>query len=381
MAKRDYYEVLGLSKGASEADVKSSYRKLALKYHPDRNQGDKEAEESFKEASEAYEVLSDADKRARYDQYGHAGLEGTFGGGGFTWSDFSHAGDFEDIFGDVFGSFFGGGRTLRRQQAGPPRGRDLRITLELTLEEVATGVDKKITLNRLQRCEVCDGSGAEQGSKPEACGTCGGVGQVQQVSRSIFGQSVTVTACPACEGVGTVIRSPCSECRGQGRNRGSTTLSVTIPAGVSTDQYLTLRDQGEVGARGGPSGDCMVVIQEKEHEDFVRQGNDVVYILPVGFAQATLGGELEVPTLAGKSIMKIPPGTQTGKVFRMRGKGIPDVNGRGVGDQLVQVVLWTPTDLTREERELFEALAQVEKERLASRDKGFFDKIRATFGT
>lgn len=379
MAKRDYYQVLGLSKEASDAEIKSAYRKLALKYHPDRNPDDKEAEEKFKEASEAYEVLSEADKRARYDQFGHAGLEGTFGGGGFSWSDFSHAGDFEDIFGDLFGSFFGGGRS-RRQKAGPPQGRDLRITLELALEEIVTGADKKITLNRLQRCETCNGSGAAVGAAPESCSTCGGIGQVQQVSRSFFGQSVTVTTCPACEGVGTVVRKPCADCRGEGRSRGQTTLSVTIPAGVSTDQYLTLRGQGEVGPRGGSSGDCMVVIKEKEHRDFVRQGNDVVYLLPVGFAQATLGDEIEVPTLMGKILLKVPPGTQSGKVFRMRGKGIPDVNGRGIGDQLVQIVLWTPTDLNREERALFQELATLEKERLDSGDRGFFDKVREAFG-
>ena len=381
MAKRDYYEVLGVGRDASEADIKSSYRKLALKYHPDRNPDNKEeAEERFKESSEAYEVLSDAEKRANYDRFGHAGVENSFGGGGFQWSDFTHATDFEDIFGDLFSNFFGGGRS-RRGPSGPPRGRDLKVPIKLTLEEIALGVEKTINLNRLQGCATCGGSGAAAGSAKETCGTCGGVGQVQQVSRSFFGQSVVVTACPNCSGEGSIVRSPCHDCGGEGRRRDKATLKVKIPAGVSTGNYIPLRGEGEAGPRGGPAGDCLVFIEEKEHEFFTRDGNDVLYLLPISFSQAALGDEVEVPTITGKALMKIPVGTQSGKTFRLRQKGIPDVNGRGVGDQLVQIVVWTPTQLSEQEHKLFEELAHLEKDRIASEGKSFFDKMRQTFSS
>ncbi|MEW6749548.1 MAG: molecular chaperone DnaJ [Candidatus Latescibacterota bacterium] len=380
MAKRDYYEILGLERGAGEAEVKSAYRKLALKYHPDRNPNNPQAEESFKEASEAYEVLSDPQKRATYDRFGHAGVEGSFGKGGFQWSDFTHASDLEDIFGDIFGSFFGGGsRRSRRRPAGPPQGRDLKVSLQLTLEEIAAGVEKQIHLNRLQRCQTCEGSGAAPGSSKQTCGTCGGVGQVQQVTRSFFGQSVSITACPTCDGEGTVISSPCPDCRGEGRVRGRTTLTVRIPAGVRSGNYIPLRGQGEVGPRGGPPGDCLVFVEEKEHEHFTRDGNDVIYQHPVSFSQAALGDEVEVPTLKGKAKMRVPPGTQSGKVFRLRGRGIPEVDGHGVGDQLVQVLIWTPQELSPREREVFEELARLERGRAAAEGKGFFDKMRAAF--
>ena len=381
MAKRDYYEVLGLRREAGEGDIKSAYRKLALKHHPDRNQGDAAAEEKFKEASEAYEVLSDAEKKASYDRFGHAGIEGSFGQGGFQWSDFSHAGDIEDIFGDLFGSFFGGSRRRSRGPSGPPQGRDLKIKVSLTLEEIAAGVEKKIALTRLQRCSICEGSGAASGAARETCGTCGGQGQVQQVARTLFGQSMTVTACPTCEGEGQLIADPCRECGGEGRERGKTTLTVRIPAGVQEGNYIPLRGQGEVGRRGGPPGDCLVFIEEQEHKYFTRDGNHVIYQLPLGFGQAALGAEIEVPILAGKAVLKIPAGTQTGRVFRMSGKGIPDVNGRGIGDQLVQAVLWTPQDLDRRERELFAELAQIEAERVAAEGESFFAKMRKAFGS
>ena len=380
MAKRDYYEVLGLDRDASEGDIKSSYRKLALKYHPDRNPDDAAAEEKFKEASEAYEVLSDSTKRSNYDRFGHAGVEGSFGRGGFEWSDFSHATDFEDIFGDLFGSFFGGGgRRARRGPSGPPQGRDLKITVKLTLEEVAKGVEKKINLNRQQRCDTCSGSGAAPGSSRESCSTCGGVGQVQQVSRSFFGQSVTVTTCPTCEGEGSSISDPCPDCRGDGRVRGQTTLTVRIPAGVRSGNYIPLRGQGEVGPRGGAAGDCLVFIEEMDHDYFTRDGDDVIYQQPISISQAALGDEVEVPTLTGKAKMKIPAGTQAGRVFRLRGKGIPDVDGRGVGDQLVQVMVWTPQELGGRERELFEELARLDEKRADSEGKSFFEKMREAF--
>lgn len=381
MAKRDYYEVLGVSKDASVADIKSAYRKLAVKDHPDKNPGDREAEERFKEASEAYEVLSDKEKRAQYDHFGHRGLENTFGRDGFQWSDFSHAGDFEDLFGDLFGSFFGGGRRSRRGPASPPPGRDLKIAVELTLEEIAAGAEKKINLNRLERCSACEGSGAAAGSSKQTCSTCGGMGQVQQVSRSFFGQSVTVTACPACNGEGSTVTDPCPECRGDGRTRAKTTLTVRIPAGVRSGNYIPLRGQGEAGPRGGPAGDCLVFIEEKAHEQFTRDGNDVIYRLPINFSQAALGDDVKVPTLNGKARMKIPAGTQSGRVFRLRGKGIPDVDGRGVGDELVQVMVWTPQELSSRERELLEELGQLDKKRADREGKGFLEKMRAAFSS
>jgi molecular chaperone DnaJ len=380
MAKRDYYEVLGVGRDAGEGDVKSAYRKLALKYHPDRNQGNAEAEESFKEASEAYEVLSEPDKRDQYDRFGHAGMEGNFGGGGFDMSDFSHASDFQDIFGDVFDSFFGGGGGRRRRgPSGPPRGRDLKVKVGLSLEEIVVGTEKQINLSRLQNCDTCDATGAAPGAKKETCSTCRGVGQVQQVARTLFGQQMTVTACPTCSGEGSTISDPCVDCQGEGRVRGQTRLTVRIPAGVQEGNYIPLRGQGEVGPRGGPAGDCLVFIEEKEHDHFTRDGDDVILQLPVSFAQAALGDEVEVPTLQGKVILKIPAGTQAGRVFRMGRKGIPDVTGRGIGDQLVQVLLWTPQDLSRQEREVFEELAKLEQERVESEGEGFFDKVRKAF--
>ena len=378
MAKRDYYEVLGVERDASEKAIKGAYRKKALKYHPDRNPGDAAAEEQFKEASEAYEVLSDPDKKAAYDRYGHAGIEGNFGSGGFQWTDFTHAGDFQDIFGDIFESFFGGGRRPRGGSV-KPKGRDLKIKMALTLEEIATGVEKNIALTRLQRCKSCDGTGAASGAGRKACGTCGGQGQVQQMARTLFGPSMTIVTCPTCEGEGHIVSNPCPECRGEGRERGQTTLPVRIPAGVQEGNYIPLRGQGEVGPRGGPAGDCLVFIEEKEHDYFIRDGNHVIYRLPLGFGQAALGAEVEVPTLSGKALLKIPAGTQSGRVFRMGGRGIPDVNGRGVGDQLVEVVLWTPEGLSRRERELFAELAELEQVRVAKEGEGFFAKVCNAF--
>ena len=379
MAKRDYYEVLGVQREASEADIKSAYRKQALKYHPDRNQGDSEAEAKFKEASEAYEVLSDPEKKSAYDRYGHAGIEGNFGTGGFQWSDFTHASDFEDLFGELFGGIFGSTRR-QRGPSGPPKGRDLRVVVELTLEEVATGVEKKIHLNRQGRCGECAGSGAAPGSSPRHCETCGGMGQVKQVSRSFFGQSVTVGACPTCDGEGRVVADPCRECRGEGTVRDRATLTVKIPAGVSTGNYIPLRGEGDAGRRGGPAGDLQVFIEEQPHPDFQREGNDVLYRLPITISQAALGDNAQVPTLVGKVKMRIPEGTQSGHVLRLRGKGIPHVEGRGVGDQLVEITVWTPTHLSARERRLLEELDHLHRDRAAKEGKGFFDRMRDAFG-
>lgn len=378
MAKRDYYEVLGLEKDADKGAIKSAYRKLALKYHPDRNADDEEAETKFKEASEAYEILSDEEKRSNYDRYGHAGIEGNFGSGGFQWSDFSHATDVEDLFGDFFGNIFGGGRRSRGP-SGPPKGRDLRISLSLTLEEITTGTEKKISLQRMKACEACDGDGAAPGSTPTACQTCNGIGQVQQVARSFFGQQVTVTACPTCQGEGRMVSDPCRECAGEGRVRDKTTITVRIPAGVSTGNYIPLRGQGDAGPRGGPAGDVLVFIEEAAHEKYTREGNDIIYRLPVSISQAALGDETEVPTLHGAVKMKVPEGTQTGRVFRLRGKGVPDVDGRGVGDQLVEVIVWTPTQLTADERRLFEELDQIQQQRASNEGKSFLDRMLEAF--
>ncbi|MEE2657347.1 MAG: molecular chaperone DnaJ [Candidatus Latescibacterota bacterium] len=378
MAKRDYYEVLGVDKDAGEDEIKSTYRKLALTFHPDRNPGDAQAEANFKEASEAYEVLSDADKRANYDRFGHAGTEGNFGSGGFQWSDFTHAGDVEDIFGDFFGSIFSGGGRRQRGSSGPPRGRDLKIALKLNLEEVVAGTEKKINLQRHRACGTCGGDGAAPGTDSLTCDTCGGVGQVQQISRSFFGQSVAVTPCPKCQGEGKIIADPCRTCSGEGRVREKSTITVRIPAGVSTGNYIPLRGQGDVGLRGGPEGDCLVFIEEIEHDHFEREGNDIIFRLPISIGQAALGDEVQVETLHGDVQMKIPEGTQSGRIFRLRGKGVPDVESRGIGDQLVKVVVWTPTRLSAEERRVFEELNRLQRERVSNEGRSFFDKMRET---
>ncbi len=384
-SKRDYYEVLELDRNASESEIKKAYRKQAMRYHPDRNLGDKEAEAKFKEGAEAFEVLSNPDKKQTYDQFGHAGLEGAFRGGGFQWTDFTHAGDFSDIFenldsifgGGIFGHIFGGGKSARQ---GPPRGEDLRVSLELTLEEIAKGVQKKIRINRLQGCDRCGGTGSEGGKEPETCSTCGGIGQVRQATRSIFGQSMVVTTCPTCRGEGRVVESPCDLCGGEGRVRGTATLSVNIPAGVASGNYLPIRGQGNVGLRGGPPGDCIIFTEEKPHDLFERHGNDVIYDLAISFSQAALGDETEVPTLTGQMRLKIPPGTQSGKIFRIRGKGIPDVNGYQTGDELVRVMVWTPTKLSKREEELFQELSGLDNGKTPASGKGLFEKMKGVFG-
>ncbi|NKB66863.1 MAG: molecular chaperone DnaJ [Candidatus Latescibacteria bacterium] len=336
MAKRDYYDILGVGRDSDEAAIKSAYRKLALKYHPDRNPDDQTAETRFKEASEAYEVLSDPEKRARYDRFGHQDTQQQFGGGGFQWSDFSHAGEFEDIFGGLFGSM-GGGGGRRSSPAGPPRGRDLRIPLDLSLEEIAQGSRKKINLSRLQACSTCSGSGSTTGNH-QACGTCRGLGQVQQVGRSPMGQSVRVAPCPACAGQGQIIANPCSACQGKGRQPGKTSLTVTIPPGIDEDQFIRLQGQGDAGPRNGPAGDARVYIRPRPHQHFRRQGSDVLYRLSLSSDQLAEGTQVEVPTLTGRVRLNIPAGTQPGHKLRLRGQGFSRVNGVEKGDQLVEVV-------------------------------------------
>ncbi|MEW8484936.1 MAG: molecular chaperone DnaJ [Candidatus Thiodiazotropha sp.] len=348
MAKRDYYEVLGVSKNASEADIKKAYRRLAMKYHPDRNTGDaaSNAEEKFKEAKEAYEVLTDAQKRATYDQFGHAGVDPSMGGGFGGGSA-----NFSDIFGDVFGDIFGGGR-------GPGggsrvhRGADLRYNLQLSLEDAVAGTTVKIRVPTLVKCDTCGGSGARKGSTPKTCDTCGGQGQVR-MQQGFFSVQQT---CPRCHGKGTMIEDPCPSCHGQGRVQEHKTLSVKVPPGVDSGDRIRLAGEGEAGESGGPPGDLYVQVAVKPHEIFSREDNHLYCEVPISFAVAALGGELEVPTLDGKVILKIPAGTQTGRLFRMRGKGVKPVRGGPVGDLLCRVLVETPVKLTAEQEELFKRL-------------------------
>ncbi len=385
MAKRDYYEVLGVSRSANADEIKKAYRQMALKYHPDRNPGNKEAEEQFKEAAEAYEVLSDSEKRQRYDQFGHDGLRGT-GQQGFTDINdiFSHFGDIfgGGIFDDVFGS---GQRTRRRgpRQEGTP-GSDLRIKLTLTLEEIATGVEKKLKVRKQKRCDVCSGTGTRAGSTKTTCPQCNGAGEIRQVSRSMFGQFVNISTCPECDGEGRVIKDPCTTCGGEGRVQGESTIKVNVPAGVSEGNYIPLHGQGNAGRRSGPSGDLLVVIEEEPHSYFTRNGDDIIYDHLVSFPVAALGGEVEIPTLKGKAKLTIDPGTPSGRMLRMRDRGIPHLNGRGSGDQLVRVNVWVPTRLTSREKELLKELGSAEhmtpteEERRAS-GRSFFEKMKDAF--
>jgi molecular chaperone DnaJ len=345
MAKRDYYEVLGVERGADEAELKKAYRRLAMKYHPDRNPDDKAAEEKFKEANEAYEVLSDANKRAAYDQYGHAGVDPQMGGAG---AGFAGGASFSDIFGDVFSDFFGGARG--GQRGGPQRGSDLRYTLELSLEEAVRGTTVTIRVPTLANCKTCGGSGAKKGSSPTTCSTCGGIGQVR-MQQGFFSVQQT---CPRCHGSGKMITDPCDDCHGQGRVEEHKTLSVKVPAGVDTGDRIRLAGEGEAGAQGGPSGDLYVVVNVREHDIFQRDGRDLYCEVPISFADAALGGELEVPTLDGRVKLKIPEGTQTGKLFRLRGKGVTPVRGGTAGDLMCRVVVETPVKLDKRQRELLE---------------------------
>lgn len=367
--KKDYYELLGVNRSAGEDEIKKAYRKLALQHHPDRNPGDKQAEEKFKEVSEAYSVLSDAQKRSQYDQFGHAafGESGPFSGG------FDFSGGFEDVFGDIFGEFFGGGGSRRR---GRGRGEDLRYNLTLKFEEAAFGVEKKIKIPRHGPCETCRGTGAKAGTAPQTCPTCHGRGQVS-FQQGFFSVSRT---CSQCHGQGTIVKEPCATCGGAGRVRTMHTLSVKIPAGVDTGSRLKLRDEGETGPVGGVPGDLYVVIQTESHPIFVRDNLDIICDVPISFVQAALGAEIDVPTLDGKVKMKIPSGTQSGKVFRMKGKGIKDVQGLQQGDQHVRVIVETPTRLTAKQKELLKDFAELGGEEVNPLSKGFFDKVKELFG-
>ena len=339
MAKRDYYEVLGVDRGTDAGDLKKAYRRVAMKFHPDRNPDDKSAEDKFKEANEAYEVLSDEQKRAAYDRYGHAGVEQQAGGGG-------GAGNFSDIFGDVFGDIFGGGG--RGGRGGPARGSDLRYNLDLTLEEAVKGTSTQIKVPTLVSCKTCSGSGAKPGSKPVTCTTCGGHGQVR-MQQGFFSVQQT---CPTCRGRGSIISDPCKPCHGQGRVEETKTLQVKVPAGVDTGDRIRLTGEGEAGDAGGPAGDLYVQVNVREHAIFKREGADLYCEVPMDFVDAVLGGELEVPTLDGRVKLKIPPETQTGKLFKLRGKGVTPVRGGAQGDLLCRVVVETPVNLTSKQKEL-----------------------------
>lgn len=372
---KDYYEILGLSRNADANQVKKAYRKLALQYHPDKNPENKQAEAKFKEVSEAYEVLKDPDKRRRYDQFGQSGLKGGFEGfGGFDFD----LGDALRTFmsaGFGFGDFFGtAGQT--RSRTARIRGSDLQLRLQLSLEEIATGVTKKIKMKRYSKCETCNSSGVKKGSSSAVCPLCKGTGEIRQASRTIFGQFINVTTCSECGGEGKVIKEPCPDCHGDGRVKAENTITVGIPAGVATGNYITLRGEGHVGPRGGPAGDAIVIIEEKEHPNFERHGDDILYDLYLSFSQAALGDEVEVPTLNGKAQLTIAAGTQSGKILRMRGKGIQHLNHHGKGDQLVRAMVWTPTKLSDKEKELFYKLSESEAIKPPKGDKGFFRKVK-----
>jgi molecular chaperone DnaJ len=367
MSKRDYYEVLGVSRTATDAEIKRAYRALAVQHHPDKNPDDHTAEDKFKEAAEAYSVLSDSEKRASYDRFGHQGVGAGAGGFGFE-GGFSNIDDVFDIFG--FGDLFGGGRGRRTTVQ---RGADLRYDLEISLEDAASGKDEKLRIPRLETCDECAGSGAEQGTQPETCITCGGSGQ----TRYQQGFFSVMRTCGNCQGKGNIIRTPCKKCRGAGRVEKEKTIEIKIPAGVETGSRLRVTGEGEDGVGGGPTGDLYIVIHVAEHDQFERQGTNLYSAVPVTFAQAALGAEISVRTLDGEEELKVPPGTQTGTVFRVKGKGMPNLGGRGHGDLFVAVTLVTPKTLTQEQRELLEQLAEIEDADFS--DESFMDKVRNIF--
>lgn len=383
--KRDYYEVLGVPRGASDAEIKKAYRKLAKQYHPDVNPGDKAAEAKFKEINEAYEVLSDPQKRAKYDQFGHAGVDSNgfggfgegFGGFGGGFGDFDFGG-----IGDIFESFFGGtgfGKSTRSKTA-PQKGSDLKYSLEISFEEAAFGVEKEISVNRMETCSNCHGTGARPGTEPVTCKHCNGTGQVQYKQSTPFGQFVNIRTCDVCRGEGKVITSPCGVCNGKGRVRKNVKIRVNVPAGIDDGQTISLRGEGEPGIRGGPPGDLFISIRVRPHPIFQRQGADVICEIPITFVQGALGAELEVPTLDGKVKYTIPEGTQTGTVFRLKGKGIPFLRGNGRGDQYVKVNIEVPRKLNEKQKAILREFAAASGDEIYEQRKGFFDKMRDALG-
>ena len=374
--KRDYYEVLGISRGASEDDIKKAYKKLARKYHPDLNPGDKEAEEKFKEVNEAYEVLSDADKKARYDQYGHAGVDPNFGAGGFG-GGFDGSFDFGDL-GDIFGSFFGGGfgGGRRTNPNAPQRGESIRLSLAISFEEAAFGCEKAVTVERYEECDTCHGNGCAPGTTPEVCPDCHGTGTVQVRRQTPMGVFATSSPCSRCGGKGKIIHQPCKDCRGTGAVRKRKTIQASIPAGIDNGQTISIRGQGNAGKNGGPAGDLLITITVRPHELFRREGTSVLCEAPITFTQAVLGAELEIPTIDGKVKYTLPEGTQTGTTFRLKGKGIPSINGRGRGDQYVTVYIETPKNLNREQKEALRKFAESMGEDGGEERKKFFKKSK-----
>jgi len=376
----DFYSVLGVQRAASDDEIKKAYRKLAMQYHPDRNNGSREAEERFKEITEAYDVLRDPNKRAAYDRYGEAGLRGGAGGAGFHHVDLSEA---LGIFMRDFGAFSGLGDLFGaaggRRQGDSRTGSDVKFTVELTLHEVATGVEKTFNAKLLDPCDRCEGSGAEQGTKAQRCATCGGSGEVRRAQRSFFGQFVSVAPCPTCAGEGTVIAAPCKKCRGEGRVRGDHSFPVQIPAGVATGQYMTLRGMGNAGPRGGPRGDVLVVFEVADDPRFERDGEDLYCEVLVSYPQLVLGADVEVPAVTTTVSLRVPAGTQSGQVFNVRGRGLPRVNASGVGDLHVRVQLWTPDSVTREEEALLRKLAETHTAP-QSREKGFWTRMKEALG-
>ncbi|HOT13454.1 MAG TPA: molecular chaperone DnaJ [Bacteroidales bacterium] len=382
MSKKDYYEVLEVPKNATKDEIKKAYRQHALKYHPDRNPGDKAAEEKFKEAAEAYEVLSDDEKRARYDRYGHAGVGGAsgaggFGGGGMSMEDiFSH---FGDIFGGHFGGFGFGSSSYQGQRVS--KGQNLRVKVKLTLEEIATGVEKKIKVNKYVQCSSCNGSGAAKGSSHTTCSTCHGQGVVTKITNTFLGQMQSTSPCPSCGGEGKIITQKCTRCYGEGIVKEDEIITIKIPAGVAEGMQMTVQGKGNAARRGGINGDMIVTFAEEKHPELLRDGNDLYFSLFVTFPVAALGGTVEVPTLEGKVKIKIEPGTQPGKLLRLKGKGLPEVNGYGKGDLLVHINVWIPKNLTKDERRIIEKFAESSNfdPKPEKDEKNFFEKIRNLF--
>ena len=377
--QRDLYEVLGLQKGASDDEIKKAYRKLAKKYHPDLNPGDKEAEQKMKEVNGAYEVLSDADKKARYDQYGFAGIDPNYAGGGAGgfggFQDF----DLGDIFGSMFGGGFGGGfGGQQTRQNGPRKGENLRVNLQLTFEEAIFGCEKSVSITRNEACKDCGGSGAKKGTTPETCPVCRGMGQVKSTQRTPIGVFSTNAPCQNCHGTGKIIKEPCPTCKGEGKTRKTRTIQVKIPAGIDDGQTISLRGEGNGGFNGGPAGDLYVTVYVKEHKMFKRDGQDIILEMPISFAQAALGATLTVPTVDGKVQYDLPEGTQTGTVFRLRGSGVPNINGRGRGDQYVKVTVEVPRNLSAEQKELLRKFDD-EIDDCYSEKGGFFKKMKDLF--
>lgn len=379
--KRDYYEVLGVSKGATDDEIKKAYRKLARKYHPDLNKDNPEAAEKFKEIGEAYEVLSDSEKRSRYDQFGFAGVDPNYGAGqgGAGFGGFQDV-DLGDIFGSFFGGGFGGGSSRTNRANAPRQGESIRRTVMLSFEEAAFGCEKKIRIERTEKCTECGGTGAEKGYTPETCSNCHGSGTVQQTQRTPFGAFSSTGPCPNCHGTGKIIRKPCKKCRGTGQERRARTLEVKIPAGIDEGQSIALRGQGGAGVNGGPNGDVIITVAIRPHPLFQRDGYDVWCEVPISYAQACLGDKLIVPTIDGKVEYTMPAGTQPGTVFRMRGKGIQAVNGRGRGDQFVKVTLEVPKNLTENQKELLRKLEESDNPQNHPNRRSFKDKMKNLFG-